>query len=80
QPCTPPSSQATRALTVSIGVAAFEETTDRVDLLLKFADDALYQAKRAGRNRVVAARPAAALPSSDSPVSLPLTLASSQDT
>src|SRR5260221_7084791 len=59
QPCTPPSSQATRALTVSISVAAFEETTDRVDLLLKFADDALYQAKRAGRNRVVAARPAA---------------------
>jgi diguanylate cyclase (GGDEF)-like protein len=57
--------QTTDALTVSIGVAAFEETTDRVDLLLKFADDALYQAKRAGRDRVVAARPAAALPASD---------------
>jgi len=52
-------------LTVSIGVAAFDETTDRVDLLLKFADDALYQAKRAGRDRVVAARPAAALPESN---------------
>jgi predicted signal transduction protein with EAL and GGDEF domain len=50
------------ALTVSIGVAAFDETTDRVDLLLKFADDALSEAKRAGRDRVVAARPAAALP------------------
>jgi len=50
------------ALTVSIGVAAFDETTDRVDLLIKFADDALYEAKRAGRDRVVAARPAAALP------------------
>jgi diguanylate cyclase (GGDEF)-like protein len=50
------------ALTVSIGVAAFDETTDRVDLLLKFADDALYEAKRAGRDRVVAARPASALP------------------
>jgi diguanylate cyclase (GGDEF)-like protein len=50
----------TDALTVSIGVAAFDETTDRVDLLLKFADDALYQAKRAGRDRVMAARPAAA--------------------
>jgi diguanylate cyclase (GGDEF)-like protein len=43
-------------LTVSIGVAAFEETTDQGNLLLKFADDALYQAKRAGRDRVVVAR------------------------
>jgi PleD family two-component response regulator len=50
------------ALTVSIGVAAFDETTDRVDLLLKFADDALYDAKRAGRARVVVARPGVALP------------------
>ena len=45
------------ALTASIGVAAFDETTDRVDLLLKFADDALYQAKRNGRNRVFQALP-----------------------
>jgi diguanylate cyclase (GGDEF)-like protein len=45
-------------LTVSIGVAAFEETTDQGNLLLKFADDALYQAKRAGRDRVVVARSA----------------------
>jgi len=80
QPCTPPSSQATRALTVSIGVAAFEETTDRVDLLLKFADDALYQAKRAGRNRVVAARPAAALPASDFSETDPLKMASTGTT
>ena len=49
-------------LTVSIGVAAFDETTDRVDLLLNFADDALYRAKRAGRDRVVTARPACAVP------------------
>jgi len=60
-----PRDQTTDALTVSIGVAAFDETTDRVDLLLKFADDALYQAKREGRDRVVAARPAAALPALD---------------
>jgi diguanylate cyclase (GGDEF)-like protein len=52
-------------LTISIGVAAFAETTDRVDLLLKFADDALYQAKRAGGNHVIAASPAVALPESD---------------
>jgi diguanylate cyclase (GGDEF)-like protein len=45
-------------VTVSIGVAAFEETTDKGDLLVKFADDALYQAKRAGRDRVVVARSA----------------------
>jgi diguanylate cyclase (GGDEF)-like protein len=60
-----PDQEAAGALTVSIGVAAFDETTDRVDLLLKFADDALHQAKRDGCDRVVAARPAAALPESD---------------
>jgi len=30
-------------------------------LLIKFADDALYQAKRAGGDRFIVARPAAAL-------------------
>ncbi len=59
--------------TVSIGVAAFEETTDRVDLLLKFADDALYEAKRAGRDRVVAAGPASALPELNFTESAPAT-------
>jgi diguanylate cyclase (GGDEF)-like protein len=68
------------ALTVSIGVAAFDETTDRVDLLLKFADDALYQAKRAGRDRVVAARPAAALPESDFTETDPATMAPTETT
>jgi len=38
------------ALTASIGVAP-TLNHDRVDLLLKFADEALYQAKRAGRDR-----------------------------
>jgi diguanylate cyclase (GGDEF)-like protein len=52
------SSELPGTITVSIGVAAFEETTDKGNLLLKFADDALYQAKRAGRDRVVVARPA----------------------
>ena len=57
-----PTISASNSMTASIGVAAFDETTDRVDLLLKFADEALYQAKHAGRNRVVVARPATALP------------------
>ncbi len=43
-------------LTVSIGVAAFGETTDKSSLLLKLADDALYRAKRDGRDRIVVAR------------------------
>src|SRR6202163_3656070 len=68
--------QANRALTVSIGVAAFDDTTDRVDLLLKFADDALHQAQRAGRDRVVAARPAAALPESEFTETDPAAMAS----
>jgi diguanylate cyclase (GGDEF)-like protein len=68
------------ALTVSIGVAAFDETTDRVDLLLKSADDALHQAKRAGRDRVVAARPAAALPESDFTDANPATTAPTETT
>jgi diguanylate cyclase (GGDEF)-like protein len=71
-----PDQQPVNSLTVSIGVAAFDETTDRVDLLLQFADDALYQAKRAGRNRVVVARPAAALPEPNLGESVPAETAS----
>jgi diguanylate cyclase (GGDEF)-like protein len=65
QPDGKPAGQTFDPLSISIGVAAFEETTDRVDLLLKCADDALYEAKRAGGNRVVPARPAVALPETD---------------
>jgi diguanylate cyclase (GGDEF)-like protein len=45
-----------RDITVSIGVAAFRETTGRIDLLVDCADKALYEAKREGRDRVVTAR------------------------
>ncbi|HZT87238.1 MAG TPA: PleD family two-component system response regulator [Stellaceae bacterium] len=41
-------------ITVSIGVAAAQERHERIDLLLKRADEALYTAKNEGRNRVVA--------------------------
>jgi len=42
-------------VTVSIGVAVVDSTGDTDDAILKRADDALYQAKRSGRNRTVAA-------------------------
>ena len=41
-------------VTVSIGVAEFRGASDSVDALVKRADQALYSAKRRGRNRVVA--------------------------
>lgn len=41
------------AITVSIGVAGYESTGDTSEIILKRADDALYKAKRSGRNRVV---------------------------
>jgi diguanylate cyclase (GGDEF)-like protein len=39
--------------TISFGVAAFPEHADTLELLMERADQALYAAKRAGRNRVV---------------------------
>ena len=45
-------------VTVSLGVAAFPEASD-ADNLVAAADGALYEAKRAGKNRVVTARPQA---------------------
>ncbi len=43
-------------LTVSAGLASFPEDGTTYDELMKKADDALYEAKRAGRNRVCVAR------------------------
>jgi two-component system cell cycle response regulator len=49
------------AVTVSIGVAASEPGDDNSEALLKRADEGLYDAKRAGRNRVMSrAAPSAA--------------------
>ena len=40
-------------ITISIGLASFENRNDTLEVLLKRADDALYQAKQQGRNRVI---------------------------
>lgn len=47
-------SPGTLNITVSIGIAALGGADDTADALLHRADQALYQAKRTGRNRVVA--------------------------
>jgi two-component system cell cycle response regulator len=41
-------------LTISIGIAGAEGEGDTVDALLHRADQALYRAKKTGRNKVVA--------------------------
>lgn len=53
---------ADRAVTVSIGVAGCETATKNCERLFERADAALFEAKRAGRNRVVLAAPADDLP------------------
>ncbi|MCO7451523.1 diguanylate cyclase, partial (plasmid) [Enterobacter hormaechei] len=40
-------------VTVSAGVATQEDPRGGIDFLLKNADDALYQAKGEGRNKVI---------------------------
>jgi diguanylate cyclase len=42
-------------VTISVGVAEFNEQRPTVDAVLKAADKALYQAKETGRNRTVVA-------------------------
>jgi diguanylate cyclase (GGDEF)-like protein len=45
-----------RKITLSIGVAAFPEDADDAEAIIAIADEALYQAKREGRDRTIRAR------------------------
>ena len=45
-----------RKMTLSIGVATFPEDADSAEGLVSIADEALYQAKREGRDRAIRAR------------------------
>lgn len=47
--------QSLETVTVSVGVAVFPKHGTTADAIIKAADDALYQAKQAGRDRVVVA-------------------------
>ena len=40
-------------VTVSIGIALYPKHGDNLDHIMKASDDALYEAKHAGRNRVL---------------------------
>ncbi len=44
-------------ITASVGVATFLEHSDNVDEVLELTDQAMYQSKRDGRNRVTIAKP-----------------------
>jgi diguanylate cyclase (GGDEF)-like protein len=59
QTCSPAIAGEKSDLTISIGVAAASVRTSGIESLCRQADQALYEAKRAGRNRVVPAREAA---------------------
>lgn len=47
-------------ITVSIGVAGLDQEISNMEKLIRIADEALYRAKREGRNRVIAAQQVAA--------------------
>ena len=40
-------------MTVSIGVAVYNHDLSNLDAMLRMADQAMYQAKNLGRNRVI---------------------------
>jgi two-component system cell cycle response regulator len=48
-----PTKKGSVKVTLSIGIACFPEDTTNMDELMKLADDALYRAKREGKDRIV---------------------------
>jgi diguanylate cyclase (GGDEF)-like protein len=56
---------ADRQITVSIGVAVAQPTGDSAGAMLHRADVALYEAKRAGRNRVITEHAVATQPNAE---------------
>jgi diguanylate cyclase (GGDEF)-like protein len=48
-----PTTGRTLRLTVSLGVASFPDDAETLEDLLRHADQALYEAKRRGKNQVV---------------------------
>ncbi len=42
----------TLKITISLGLAMFNASTDNKEFLIKRADEALYRSKREGRNRI----------------------------
>ena len=50
-------------VTVSAGISHYRESADNLETLIRSADEALYQAKETGRNRVVLFDPGAPFPS-----------------
>jgi two-component system cell cycle response regulator len=48
-----PTKKGSVKVTLSIGIACFPEDTSNMDELMKLADDALYRAKREGKDRIV---------------------------
>jgi diguanylate cyclase (GGDEF)-like protein len=51
-----------RKITLSIGMAEFPQDGFTADVVISNADEALYEAKRGGRNRVVRAGPKSSKP------------------
>jgi len=60
-----PGSQPPISITASFGISTLDPATDDLDTLLQKADEALYEAKRAGRNRCTAWRPSGTVAPAD---------------